>query len=333
MTDGRLSLWSFPLPLVGACVVAVAPLGYRAGVLPLGIAFLGLVTGVLLSFVVLVVAVTTLVRGRCAPGNLQPVLGAAAISTMTGLGPLFVVLSALGLPAIHDITTDLDDPPRFEAIVSLRADAPNSIEYGGQSVAAAQRQAYPDLVTLVLSQPSDRVLEWAREVVQEIGWEIVAVDVEAGRVEATDTTLWFGFKDDIVVRVRQADGGAQVDVRSVSRVGGGDLGANAARVRVFLEELEMRAAVKTGAGLEPCSAGRFLGAGTLEDVWPPAMTPCHERVHPVRLFRVRAKRPAELRVNGRSPMTGVSVRGSLPNSRSAVPGSKARQGSRVGICA
>jgi hypothetical protein len=78
-------------------------------------------------------------------------------------------------------------------------------------------------------------------VAQELGWEIVAVDPAAGRVEATATTLWFGFKDDIVVRVRRADGGAQVDVRSVSRLGGGDLGANAARVRAFLERLETAA--------------------------------------------------------------------------------------------
>ena len=155
------------------------------------------------------------------------------------LGP--VVLSAIGLPAIHDVTTDLDDPPRFEAVVPLRADAPNSLEHGGQGVADAQRQAYPDLETLVLSQPPERVVDWAHEVAQELGWEIVAVDTEAGRVEATATTLWFGFKDDVVIRVRPEQTGARVDVRSISRVGGGDLGANAARVRAFLERLSDRA--------------------------------------------------------------------------------------------
>jgi len=238
---GRLSRWSLPLAITGAVAVVGAPLGYRVGVLPLAIAFLALLIGVLLSLVVLPVAVTTLVRGRGAPGSRRPVMGAAAMSAATGLGPLFIVLSALGLPAIHDITTDLGDPPRFEAVVPLRADAPNSLEHGGQTVANAQRQAYPDLETLVLDHPPDRIVGWAHEVAQELGWEIVAVDPAAGRVEATATTLWFGFKDDIVVRVRRADGGARVDVRSVSRVGGGDLGANAARVRAFLERLETAA--------------------------------------------------------------------------------------------
>ena len=238
---GRLSRWSLPLAIAGAVAVIGAPLGHRVGVVPLGLALLVPVAGVLLSIVVLVVAVTTLVRGRGAPGSRRPVMGAAAIAAIAGLGPLFIVLSALGLPAIHDITTDLDDPPRFEAVVALRADAPNSLEHGGQTVADAQRQAYPDFETLVLSQPSDRVVDWAHEVAQELGWEIVAVDPEAGRVEATDTTLWFGFKDDVVVRVRPGQTGVRVDVRSVSRVGGGDLGANATRVRAFLERLEARA--------------------------------------------------------------------------------------------
>ena len=172
-------------------------------------------------------------------------MAAAAISVVSGLGPLFIVLSALRLPAIHDITTDLDappPPPRFDAVVPLRADAANSLEYGGRDVAAAQRAAYPDIETLVLGHPPDRVVELARETAEARGWAIVAVDTDAGRVEATETTSWFGFKDDIVVRVRPATGGARVDVRSVSRVGLGDLGANAARIREFLARLRAASA-------------------------------------------------------------------------------------------
>ena len=240
--SGRLSRWSLPLAIAGAVAVVGAPLGYRDGALPLAIAFLVLVIGILLSLVVLPVAVTMLVRGRGAPGSRRGVMGAAAMSAVTGLGPLFIVLSALGLPAIHDITTDLDAPPRFDVVVGLRADAANSLEYGGPDVAAAQRAAYPDIETLVLSYPPDRVVELARETAEAMGWEIVAVDTDAGRVEATDTTSWFGFKDDIVVRVRPAPGGARVDVRSVSRVGLGDLGANAARIREFLARLRAASA-------------------------------------------------------------------------------------------
>ncbi len=234
---GRVSRWLLPLAIAGSVAVVGAPLGYRVGMIPLVAALLGPVVGVLLSIVVLLVAVTTLLRGRVAPGGRRRVMGAMAIAAVIGLGPLLIVLPGIGLPAIHDISTDLDDPPRFEVVVPLRADAPNSLEYGGQAVADAQRQAYPDLETSVLNQPPDRVVDWAHEVAQELGWEIVAVDPELGRVEATATTLWFGFKDDVVVRVRPGGTGARIDVRSISRVGGGDLGANAARVRQFLERL------------------------------------------------------------------------------------------------
>ena len=265
---GRLSRWSLPLAIAGAVAVVGAPLGHRVGVLPLAIAFLALLIGVLLSLVVLPVAVTRLpaapitptslsyrtpapiaaldtilrvVRVLDAPGSRRLVM-AAAISAVTGLWPLLMVLSTLGLPAIHDITTDLDAPPRFDAVVPLRADAANSLEHGGPDVAADQRAAYPDIETLVLGHPPDRVVELAHVTAEAMGWEIVAVDTDAGRVEATDTTFWFGFKDDIVVRVRPATGGARVDVRSVSRVGLGDLGANAARVREFLRRLRAASA-------------------------------------------------------------------------------------------
>ena len=239
---GRLSRWSLGLAIGGGIAVYGAPLAHRVGVLPLSIAFLALMLGVLLSLAVLPVAVTVLVRGRGAPERRRPVMVAAAMSAVAGFGPLFVVLSAFGLPAIHDITTDLDAPPRFDAVVPLRADAANALDHGGPDVAAAQRAAYPDIETLVLDHPPDRVVELARESAEAMGWEIVAVDSDAGRVEATDTTFWFGFRDDIVVRVRPSSDGARVDVRSVSRVGGGDLGANAARVRVFLTRLAARAA-------------------------------------------------------------------------------------------
>ena len=239
-TSGGLSRWSLPRAIVGAVAALGAPLGYRVG-LPLVVAFLALMLGVLLSLVVLPVAVTVLVRGRGAPERRGGVMGAAAISAIAGLGPLVLVLSALGLPAIHDITTDLDDPPRFDAVVALRANAANSLEYGGPDVAAAQRAAYPDIETLVVGQPPGRVVELARETAEAMGWEVVAVDTDAGRVEATETTFWFGFKDDVVVRVRPGDDGTRVDVRSVSRVGGGDLGANAGRIRAFLGRLSDRA--------------------------------------------------------------------------------------------
>ena len=121
----------------------------------------------------------------------------------------------------------------------LRADAPNSLEYGGPDLAVVQRAAYPDLMPLAVDAPPRAVLDAARSVAVELDWTIVAVDPAQGVLEATATTFWFGFEDDVAVRVRPGEsGGAVVDGRSVSRVGVGDLGANANRMRAFLTRLQ-----------------------------------------------------------------------------------------------
>jgi uncharacterized protein (DUF1499 family) len=145
------------------------------------------------------------------------------------------------------VTTDLDDPPAFKNVVPLRsaAGALNPVEYQriqsimGQKidVPAAQRSAYPDIQPLILPQPPVRALELAQQAAKDMGWDISAVAPSEGRVEATDTTGYFGFKDDVVVRVKPESAGSRVDVRSESRVGGGDTGTNARRVRSYLARL------------------------------------------------------------------------------------------------
>ncbi len=142
------------------------------------------------------------------------------------------------VPAIHDITTDTENPPRFVSILPLRKNAPNSSEYGGPEIAAKQRAAYPDLGPAMLSVPPDKAFERALAVARKMGWVIVDANAAEGRIEATDTTFWFGFKDDIVIRVTPADQGSRVDIRSVSRVGKSDLGKNARRIRKYLKELK-----------------------------------------------------------------------------------------------
>lgn len=146
-------------------------------------------------------------------------------------------------PAIHDLTTDVADPPAFVALVSIReADAAqNPPEYAGAETARLQQEAFPDLTTLQLGAEPAAVFMNAVDVMREMDWEVVAEDPAAGRIEATDTTEWFRFKDDVVVRIRAADGGTLVDVRSKSRVGRGDMGANAARIREFIARLQTKA--------------------------------------------------------------------------------------------
>lgn len=141
------------------------------------------------------------------------------------------------VPPIHDITTDMEQPPAFMAILPLRNDAPNTAQYGGPTIAAQQRRAYPDLRPLFLNMPQKEAFTKALEAARTLCWQIVATNSDQGRIEATDTTFWFGFKDDIVVRVTAVEQGSRIDVRSVSRVGRSDLGTNARRVQHYLQKI------------------------------------------------------------------------------------------------
>jgi Protein of unknown function (DUF1499) len=186
------------------------------------------------AFVALVAGVASIISG----GSRGAAVAALLLAIGAAAGPLGVVLKARGVPMIHDISTDTDDPPLFVAVLSRRAAEDNPAAYGGPEVAAAQHRAYPDLRSVDLGDPPGRVFERAQDAVRRLGWELVASDRAAGRIEATDTTFWFGFKDDVAIRVRPQGSGSRVDVRSVSRVGKSDLGANAARIRRLLTALQ-----------------------------------------------------------------------------------------------
>ena len=147
-------------------------------------------------------------------------------------------------PPIHDISTNRINPPEFVAIAPLRADAPNTLVYGASNNMTPEQlieqtdEAYPDLVTQLYSESVNEVFEKALAAVDDLGWELVAQDASAGRIEATDTTFWFRFKDDVVIKIDQQGSETAVDVRSVSRVGTGDVGANAIRMRKLFALLE-----------------------------------------------------------------------------------------------
>ncbi len=109
--------------------------------------------------------------------------------------------------------------------------------YPGAETAARQQSGYPDIRPLELAVPPDAAFARALDAAKSFGWEIVAADAASGRIEATATTPWFGFRDDVVIRVTPTSSGSRVDVRSLSRVGKGDLGANAKRIRAYLAKL------------------------------------------------------------------------------------------------
>jgi uncharacterized protein (DUF1499 family) len=129
----------------------------------------------------------------------------------------------------------------------LRAQASNGADYEGEAVAAKQRAAYPAIKPADFALAPDQLFDLALATAQAQGWEIVAAVPSEGRIEATATTRWFGFKDDIVVRIRPEGSGGRLDMRSTSRVGVGDLGTNAARIETFLEQLRQDVADATAA--------------------------------------------------------------------------------------
>lgn len=136
---------------------------------------------------------------------------------------------------INDITTDLADPPAFSAVIEYREPGSNPIEYGGTQVAARQREAHPEVVPIHTLRDKRAAFQLAFETAETLGWEIVAGDPYTGIIEAIDTTPFFRFKDDVVIRVREEPSGSRVDLRSRSRVGRSDLGKNAARIMRFSE--------------------------------------------------------------------------------------------------
>lgn len=149
-------------------------------------------------------------------------------------------------PFIHDITTDFESPPPIVAAADKKR--VNPPEYLGDemaprselTVSAAQQDAFPDITTIETSMTVEAAARLSREVIAEMGMKLLSDGpVEDGwLVEAADTSFWFGFIDDFVVRVQPAGEGARVDIRSKSRVGGSDLGANAKRVRSFMERFK-----------------------------------------------------------------------------------------------
>ena len=229
------------LSLLALLVLLIGGPGYRLDLWGLGFGLLGVMRYALyLGAAAALLAVIGLLLPRVRDQG----AGVLVLALILGVGvaaiPVGVRQVASSKPFIHDITTDLENPPAFVAVLPLRADAPNPPEYGGEEVAEQQRAGYPDLGPADFSAPPARVFEAAVAIVDDLGWKRVAADEAEGRIEATDTTFWYGFKDDVVIRIRAENGGTRVDVRSKSRVGGSDLGKNAERIGQFLDALKRR---------------------------------------------------------------------------------------------
>jgi uncharacterized protein (DUF1499 family) len=179
-------------------------------------------------------------------------LALAIPAAMLGYGQ-WVKQQAAGIAPIHDITTDFIDPPAYsDAVAAARAAMhANSLDLanervpqdarfgaaGGKRVMQVQADAYADIISIPSGLPPDRVFDMALDLARQQPWKLGLVDKQNGRIEAMAESFWFGFKDDIVIRIRPDGAGTRVDMRSASRVGVSDLGANARRLRAYLAAL------------------------------------------------------------------------------------------------
>ncbi len=236
---GDLLTW---LTLLGGMLSAAAALlagpAYRGSVLSLGSAFLVLrwATIAAIAGAGLALLAGGLLWLAGARRGRAITVAAIVVNALVAGPPLYLYRQAQSLPNIHDISTDTFDPPRFVAVLPLRQGARNPVDYQAET-GEQQRRGYPDIVPLVLAVPPAQAFERAERIARAMGWQIVAAVPDELRIEATATTLLFGFKDDVVIRIRPQGHGSLVDMRSLSRIGGSDIGTNARRIRSFLDEL------------------------------------------------------------------------------------------------
>ncbi|MCE2453736.1 MAG: DUF1499 domain-containing protein [Nitrospinae bacterium] len=230
------------LLLSGVCALAAVAsgLGHRFGLWHFSTGFQIFKTASVIALLSVVVSMA---------GGLFALRDASRLKTLAaafGIALGFIVAGFLHahmqiarrVPKIHDITTDTRNPPVFQA--ALRKGAKNPPTYEGARIARLQKKAYPDIKPLTFQTPKEEVFKRAQDAARAMGWHVVSSKPTEGRIEAYDATFWYGFIDDIVIRITSSNGKTRLDIRSKSRVGVGDIGANARRIRGFLEKLKIR---------------------------------------------------------------------------------------------
>jgi len=221
--------WSGYTALAVLLVIPLAVLTVRSGAWQQGLALYAIAC--LGSTVLAIVFIVLLMLPRY--DSVRAETGKRLLLALPGTALLLALTSGGDAPAIHDITTNTTAPPQFVTAAERRGEGANSLDIKPDFI-AAQEEAYPDLTTLRTDLPAPDAFNRAVEVATELGWEVYYQDRDAGVIEAVDTTAIMGFKDDVVIQVVSGFSGTAIDLRSVSRVGLGDLGANAERIRTFV---------------------------------------------------------------------------------------------------
>ena len=245
--SGKSVLW---LGLASPAVALVGALGAAWGFWEFGKGFLGLAAALVLAVLAVATGFGIGARNR-KKGIVAPKLR-RWVGMAFGIGMIgwlaSIAIPAFTVPAIHDISTDLADPPQFQ-MLALRKDnwdaIPGSDDANMKGMSPQQRWEvihrgeYGDIRTVRINQPVVDVISKADRLAKVRGWDVALSDSVEGRLEATASSTFFRFKDDVVLRVKPTEDGtgSVVDMRSVSRLGVSDIGVNAKRVRAFLADL------------------------------------------------------------------------------------------------
>ena len=233
-----LAHWGARLAIASPIIAISGLVLFRTGVMTFGGPLLIVAVATIIALVALLMSVLALVGGLGGDGaQTNRALLGLIVSLVVVFAPLNGLRKAMTVPPIHDISTDLANPPVFSHVPSLRADGDNSLAFDSK-VMDMQKAHYTNLRPVTLEVGMAEAFAQAVLTAEDMGWEIVHSDAASGQIEAVVTTLLFGFKDDVAIRMTAVDGGTQIDLRSVSRIGQSDLGANAARIQGFLDAIQ-----------------------------------------------------------------------------------------------
>ena len=211
----------------------IAVIGFRLGLFPFTTSFTLMLATAGLSAIVFMVGmlVSFIKRSQAVTAKSARTAAMIALLPLIGLGTQ--AFKGSSLPEIHNISTDLSNPPAFDKVIALRSDSDNSLEYNIDELASIQSAAYPNVKTLLTDLSPSEAHAKSKSIFESMGLDLVNSDVEKGIIEATHQSALWGFKDDIVVRITVSGEKTAIDLRSVSRIGRSDLGANAARIEKF----------------------------------------------------------------------------------------------------
>ncbi|GAA6153111.1 DUF1499 domain-containing protein [Pseudoteredinibacter isoporae] len=235
------TIWLIRLQVVLLGIVPLLILAYRSGALDLGKGFLGsallmLIVSALGVLALLVVLYTLFAKN-------SSLRNSSLIAVVIGALPLLAIMGTVGLaafsvPPIHDISTDTSRPPLFVSALVERSESDNSIDYNSEELPDIQAKSYPHIKPLRLSSSPADTFNKAKQVVENMGWAVQWEDAKTGHIEALVESAVFGFKDDVIIRIEPSASGSVLDMRSASRVGVSDLGANAKRIQAFMDAMQ-----------------------------------------------------------------------------------------------